>query len=124
LPHFALVAPVVDARRGQVYAALYGPTGDIREAPFVAAPDEAITRLQRAARGASFRLCGDGAPLLSGLAPLIAAADDQIDPKIVARFAATGPAPARPPSPLYLRPPDAQQSALSPFARLLRGTSE
>ncbi|MEO1252692.1 MAG: tRNA (adenosine(37)-N6)-threonylcarbamoyltransferase complex dimerization subunit type 1 TsaB [Pseudomonadota bacterium] len=103
-----LVAPVIDARRGQVYAALYD-TGEERLAPFVAAPDAAGQLLADAAGGRAVSLVGSGAALLS-LAPgrRLTGADPQIDPVILARIAAAVPAPDAPPAPLYLRPPDAK----------------
>lgn len=114
-----LIAPVIDARRGQVYAALYGPDLTIRIPPFVAAPDEARAKLASAAGGARVRLTGDGAGLIAphpDFSARKAAAD--IDAKIVARLAAFAAPPERPPSPLYLRPPDAKPGAPSPFAGL------
>ncbi|MBI1364483.1 MAG: tRNA (adenosine(37)-N6)-threonylcarbamoyltransferase complex dimerization subunit type 1 TsaB [Alphaproteobacteria bacterium] len=116
-----LLAPVIDARRGQVYAALYGPALEIIEAPFVAAPEEAWIRLRLAAGGASFALCGAGAELLPAAQTPIAGAEDEIDPKIVARLAAAAAAPAGPPAPLYLRPPDAKPGGPSLFAELVGG---
>lgn len=114
-----LIAPVIDARRGQVYAALYGPDLTIRIPPFVAAPDEARATLAAAAGGASVRLTGDGAGLLAPH-PDFSTREGvgDIDAKIVARLAAGAHPPVRPPSPLYLRPPDAKPGAPSPFAGL------
>ena len=105
-----LIAPVVDARRGQVYAGLYGADGAVRLAPFVAAPETALQKLAGAAGGAPVALVGNGAPLLSGPPRHWTApdADPQIDPVAVARLAASAPAPSGPPAPLYLRAPDAK----------------
>ncbi len=70
------LAVVFDARRGEVYAALY----DVREArpqvrvePFCAAPDVAAARLVAAAAGlrpgSEIAVCGSGAALVAGAAP-------------------------------------------------------
>lgn len=116
----ALIAPVIDARRGQVYAALYGAGLNVRIPPFVAAPDEAHARLAAAAAGAPVGLVGDGAALIIRPPEFFIAGDGvDIDAKIVARLAAAAPAPMAPPAPLYLRPPDARPGAPSPFAGLL-----
>lgn len=114
-----LIAPVIDARRGQVYAALYDADLNVRMPPFVAAPDEARARLVAAAAGAPVGLVGDGAALLTGQPEFFIAGDGvDIDAKVVARLAAAAPAPAASPAPLYLRPPDARPGAPSPFAGL------
>lgn len=111
-----LIAPAIDARRGQVYAALY-EAGDVRIAPFVAAPEEALARLFSEAGGGKVVAIGDGAPLLGALpATFSIGGASEIDPVIVARLAASAPEPAAPPAPLYLRPPDAKPGAPSPFA--------
>ena len=108
--HGSDIASVVDARRGQVYAALYR-SGETAIAPFVAAPDEAASRLAAAA-GQSLLLIGSGAALLPSRDGWTCAdADPQIDPRMVAALAAAAPAPAGPPAPLYLRPPDAKPPA-------------
>lgn len=110
------VAPVFDARRGQVYAALYD--GALREliAPFVATPAEAARRL-REARLSSFSVAGSGAALVTphlGSAPPDLGAPP-IDPVVVATLAGAEETPGAPPLPLYLRPPDAAPSAGSVF---------
>jgi tRNA threonylcarbamoyladenosine biosynthesis protein TsaB len=112
-----LIAAVIDARRDQVYAALY-ESGVVREAPFVASPTEALSRLSAVARGERVALVGDGVGLLGTPPPhfFAAGAAAEIDPAIVARIALEAPAPVAPPAPLYLRPPDAKPGAPSPFA--------
>lgn len=99
-----LVAPVIDARREQVYAALYNAAGAAVMEPFVATPEAAHERLRAAAGGKKFVLTGSGAPLLDSYW----GGGAEIDAKTVARIAANAPPPARPPAPLYLRPPDAK----------------
>jgi len=115
-----LIAPVFDARRGQVYAALYDEALRERIEPFVASPEEAARRLS-AAGGANLVLAGSGAGLV---APHVAAAVSilekaVIDPAALARLAAAAPEPSSPPSPLYLRPPDAAPSSRSIFAGII-----
>ncbi len=110
------IASVFDARRGQVYAALYD--GDLRTliAPFVATPEDAALRLRAALNAppnAPLIIAGSGAALV---APFIGeikaiAGEALIDPAAVARLASRAPQSEAPPSPLYLRPPDAKPSA-------------
>jgi tRNA threonylcarbamoyladenosine biosynthesis protein TsaB len=60
-------AVVLDARRGQVYAALYdvaAPVPAVLVPPFAAAPEVAAARLAAAAGDAGLTLVGDGAGLL------------------------------------------------------------
>jgi tRNA threonylcarbamoyladenosine biosynthesis protein TsaB len=107
------VAPVFDARRGQVYAALFAADRRQLVAPFVAPPAEAALRIGAAAA----TLAGSGAalvaPHLDRGVPISSVRD--IDPVAVARLAMNAEAPAVPPAPLYLRPPDAIPSAQSGF---------
>lgn len=106
------IAPVFDARRGQVYAALYDEAGNERVAPFVAGPAEAAARLAGAAR-----LSGSGAPLTAPFmdARIAILPMRHIDPVAVARLALCAAKPVGPPAPLYLRPPDARPSQRSAF---------
>ncbi|MHA7870983.1 MAG: tRNA (adenosine(37)-N6)-threonylcarbamoyltransferase complex dimerization subunit type 1 TsaB [Hyphococcus sp.] len=112
-----LVAPVLDARRGQVYAALYDSSGAARLAPFVAAPALAAEKLAAAAGQAQVKTVGTGAGLLAPPPSSWRAsgAPDQIDAKAVARLAAGAPAPDGPPAPLYLRAPDAKPPSRPPL---------
>jgi tRNA threonylcarbamoyladenosine biosynthesis protein TsaB len=109
------VAAIFDARRGQVYAALFDGDGKEFVAPFVAAPEAAAARL---AGCGAMTVAGSGAMLVAPFmtAQIITADVRVIDPVAVARFAAASPAPAGPPSPLYLRPPDAAPQSGSIFA--------
>jgi tRNA threonylcarbamoyladenosine biosynthesis protein TsaB len=107
------VAPVFDARRGQVYAALFAADRRQLVAPFVAPPAEAAFRFGAAAA----TLAGSGAALVAphldrGVS--ISFVRD-IDPVAVAQLAMNAETPAAPPAPLYLRPPDAIPSAQSGF---------
>lgn len=113
-------APVFDARRGQVYAALYDGTLRERIEPFVATPQEAAARLA-AAEAEGLTLAGSGAALVAPHLSAAAAISPvlHIDPVVLARLAAAAPAPSLPPAPLYLRPPDAAPSAGSIFDTVL-----
>ncbi len=113
----ALVAPVIDARRGQLYAGLYRRGGAVLIAPFVATPEHVSERLQKAAGAQPVSLVGSGAAQIarkrrqwidSGL-------PEQISAKYVARRAAATPPPEGPPGPLYLRAPDAKPPKPSRF---------
>ena len=106
-----LVAAVIDARRGQVYARLFGDGVALGEAEALSL-DTATDRILTAAAGAIPTLVGSGALLLSETFP------DQFSdvvlkplpaptPEALARLtAAADPATALP-RPLYLRAPDA-----------------
>jgi tRNA threonylcarbamoyladenosine biosynthesis protein TsaB len=106
--------PVLDARRGQAFAALYGPGGEEIWAPAVEAPDELADRLK--ALGRMPLAAGSGA--IRFRSELEAAGAEVLaDPvgahRISARHVcllAEGGSPARPESiePIYLRPPDAE----------------
>lgn len=118
-PGESLVAAVIDARRGQVYAALFDGSKPLVE-PLVAEPEQALRRLVRGAGGRAVLTVGTGAGLL--LCPPHewrgSGARDQIDAKAVARLAAAAPAPEGPPKPLYLRPPDARPAGPADFGRV------
>lgn len=117
-----LIAPVFDARRGQVYAALYDASLRERMAPFVASPQDAAARLAADAGGAPLTLAGSGArfvgPFVTG--EFYYSAIETIDPDALTRLAMLADAPGSPPAPLYLRPPDAAPSAKSLFAEALQ----
>lgn len=119
LPAAGLRAAVIDAKRGQVYAALFGEALEPVLSPIVSEPKEALERLSLAAAGRVVSLTGDAVWLLGDL-PAGWRSDGAafIDPALVARLAAAAPEPAGPPSPLYLRPPDAKAGAPSLFEGL------
>jgi tRNA threonylcarbamoyladenosine biosynthesis protein TsaB len=107
--------PLIDARRGEVFGALY-EGGEERWAPFAAAPEELVARLREARAPA--RAAGDGAIRFR---ELLEEAGIPVEPAgssahvvrglHVCRLAAV--APARPPEavvPDYLRQPDAKPS--------------
>ncbi|NWG72103.1 MAG: tRNA (adenosine(37)-N6)-threonylcarbamoyltransferase complex dimerization subunit type 1 TsaB [Parvularculaceae bacterium] len=112
------VAAIVDAHRGEVYAALY--KGDrTLVSTFAAAPGEAMARLL-AAGAADAAAVGDGVRLVDPDAShFVDLGAPPIDAAEVARFAGAAPEPSAAPAPLYLRNPDARPSAPSAFAALL-----
>jgi tRNA threonylcarbamoyladenosine biosynthesis protein TsaB len=112
-----LIAPIIDARRGQVYAALYESSGLCRVQPFVSDPEQSLKQLSDASQGAKTITIGSGAGLLPPGAWRQSEADEQIDAKVVAALAADAAPPFGRPPPLYLRGPDAKPSQPSPAAR-------
>ncbi len=113
-----LIAPVIDARRGQLYAALYQGGGIERLAPFVATPEEVSAQLEKIAGEQPVLLVGSGAPQIARYNQdwMDADASTQISAKHVARLAAAAPSPDGPPRPLYLRAPDAKPPKPGPFS--------
>ncbi len=109
-PH-DVIAPIFDARRGQVYAALFDGAMTEVLAPFVATPEVAARKL---CTHAGIILAGSGAMLVSPYvtAPHAISNVRRIDPAAIARLARAAPTPTVPPAPLYLRAPDA--TPLSP----------
>lgn len=116
-PQEGVTAIVFDARRGQVYAALYAADLKAILPPFVAAPEEAAARLAAGAGGLALRLAGSGAGLVGFDRPYTVDGALWADPAAVAALAARSAATAHP-QPLYLRPPDAAPAAASLFAGL------
>lgn len=111
-----MIAPLVDARRGQVYAALYGKNGKVICAPFVAAPEQALNFLMHSANGHDVVMIGTGAGLVSPSASWRRSKHaDQIDARAVARLAAKAPSPTEKASPVYLRAPDAKPQPTAAF---------
>ncbi|MCB2112353.1 MAG: tRNA (adenosine(37)-N6)-threonylcarbamoyltransferase complex dimerization subunit type 1 TsaB [Parvularculaceae bacterium] len=111
------IAPVFDARRGQVYAALFDAGRNMVIEPFVAAPREAAARLK--AQRTELALAGSGAALVAehfGACRILP--ERYIDPVCVARIAERLDPAQAPPAPLYLRPPDAAPSKGSIFDRI------
>ena len=104
----------IDARRGQAFAALYGPDGRRVWDPFVAAPDQLAERL--AARGGEPLAGGDGAvrfrrQLEAAGAKVLADGDEGhlISARHTCRLAAEmEPSEPGEVEPTYLRPPDAE----------------
>jgi tRNA threonylcarbamoyladenosine biosynthesis protein TsaB len=113
-PADAALLPVIDARRGELFAALHAPTGELLWPPFVAAPEAVAQRILEA--GFRARAAGDGSIRFRGV---LEAAGIRVDPAEsrshvvralhVCRLAQT--LPGQPPEtvlPDYLRAPDAK----------------
>lgn len=120
-----LIAPVIDARRGEVYLAVYqtGPDGALTErlAPVAIAPEAAGRIMQGVSNESAFILIGSGVGLIGALASRQWRVDDEtcaIDPVVLALLGARKPLPDASPAPLYLRAPDAVPSAKPLFAAL------
>jgi tRNA threonylcarbamoyladenosine biosynthesis protein TsaB len=104
---------VLDARRGEVFAALYGEGGERLWEPFVGSPEELVERIAELPQPP--RAAGSGAlRFRQELARRGVEVPGDADPvhRVAARhicaLAAAGRARgARPPAPIYLRPPDA-----------------
>lgn len=112
---YTLVGTLIDAWRGEAYAALERRGGAVVSPPFLATVAEALSIMQKAAGNEPVLLVGDGAPERAAAAGrfIIGERSLHIDPVVVATLAAAKPAPTVSPSPLYLRPPDAAPAARS-----------
>jgi tRNA threonylcarbamoyladenosine biosynthesis protein TsaB len=106
--------PVLDGRRGEVFAALFGPGGEEIWEPLVARPRELAERLRTvpesvaAAGSGALRFRGE---LEAGGAEVLpdSSAAHRVWARHVCRLAADGsPSPPDAIQPIYLRPPDAQ----------------
>jgi len=100
----------VDARRGEVYLALYDEHGGPLSAPQALTPEQACTQLPKEGRVA---LCGSGAHLLRDFAAERATLkamlpDLQPDARALARLAMDRESKGQTLHPLYLRSPDAK----------------
>lgn len=106
------VLAAVDARRGEIYAAVF-ENGGVVLAPFAA---DAETVLAEAGRVAA--IVGSGAPILTHQAAISGRTIPPAhplagpDPRRVAALGARVAAPFAPPVPLYVRPPDAKPQPL------------
>lgn len=113
-PHLHRASPVLaalDARRDEIYAALFSPDGETLLPPSLTSVAEFAARLP----AAPLLAVGSAAALLAETSRLITVAAPSPLPPIdaVARIAA-GRTPAdHPPSPLYLRAPDAKPQTAS-----------
>lgn len=119
-PAGGAVLSVIDARRGELYAGLYGPKGDVLEAPFAADAETVLIRIG----GRAAVVAGSGAPILrhhaavSGRAVPAVDAMTGTDPLALARLGAAADPTEAAARPLYLRAPDAK--AQLPVAGLLK----
>jgi tRNA threonylcarbamoyladenosine biosynthesis protein TsaB len=105
---------VLDARRGQAFAALHGADGEEVWPPFVAGPEELAERLRGvrvpclAAGGGALRFRGEleavDVAVLADSHPA-----HRIAPRRICSLARAGqPTPPESIQPIYLRPPDAE----------------
>lgn len=108
------VLAVVDARRGEVYAALTAFDGALLCEPTALPPEALPAWIGELGTSKGLRLIGSGARLaadaLPGIETRIVSETNRIDPAILARltnFAEAG----TPPKPLYLRSADAKPSS-------------
>jgi tRNA threonylcarbamoyladenosine biosynthesis protein TsaB len=107
--------PMIDARRGEAFAALLGADGAERWSPFVASPDELADRVRDLDGGCL--AAGDGAlgfaAELEAAGATVAPPDDPVHRLAAINVCAAGEAAsvASPGQiqPLYLRPPDAKR---------------
>ena len=111
------VLAVLDARRGEVYAQLFRENGDAATAPAVNSPTSFAALVTPA-----IMLAGAGAALVAREANAdapsrIVHAESAPDIGALVRLGLAAPAPATPPRPLYLRPPDAKPQAAAAVPR-------
>lgn len=107
--------PVIDARRGEAFAALFDPDGTELWPPFVAGPDELAERVR--GLNSPCLAAGDGAlrfaAELDGAGATVAPPQDPINRMAARHVCAVGEAVSEAPpdriQPLYLRPPDAKR---------------
>ncbi|MEZ5896298.1 MAG: tRNA (adenosine(37)-N6)-threonylcarbamoyltransferase complex dimerization subunit type 1 TsaB [Parvularculaceae bacterium] len=106
----AVTAPIIDARRGQVYAALYSCAGAEILKPFVDDIAAARARLEQATGRTPFNTIGPGAHLIEEAAsqPQQSPRTEYPDPAVIALLAQNSDPHENPPAPLYLRAPDAR----------------
>lgn len=102
------VGVVIDAKRGEVYTIATGPTGRVFLPAALMAIDEAKRAIDRVLLEPCI-LTGSGAVLLHGLAHAVTVVDaGRIDARLMAVRAGTMSPPLFPPTPAYLRAPDAR----------------
>jgi tRNA threonylcarbamoyladenosine biosynthesis protein TsaB len=105
-------ASVIDAGRGRVYLQLFEGAAPLTS-PDIVEVEAALALVAEGFPWGELTLTGPGAALLIGALPRAElGAVDAPDPRVVARLARL--APAAPPRPLYLRPPDAKLPAATP----------
>lgn len=107
------ILATLDAKRGEIYAALYGPDGDVLEAPRALAPADLPQMLAHLDAGTPLGLVGTGSAIalaaLSGRDAAVLGADSRIDMRALGILAAR--ALEAPPRPLYLRGADAKPAS-------------
>lgn len=105
-----VIAAALDARHGQIYVQAFGPSGQTLLSPRLAPVREAV----RALGAGPFRFTGSGAPMMAlearsiGLAAEVAGELIAPDIAVIARLGLFAEPANAPPSPLYLKTPDAK----------------
>jgi tRNA threonylcarbamoyl adenosine modification protein YeaZ len=118
----ALVAAALDARHGQVYVQGFDPGGRTLLPPRLSRVREAI----RALGWGPFRLTGSGAPMMAieawslGIRAEVTGELVAPDVVVIARLGTLADPASAPPSPLYLKLPDAKPQG---DAQILRGST-
>ncbi|MEM1198834.1 MAG: tRNA (adenosine(37)-N6)-threonylcarbamoyltransferase complex dimerization subunit type 1 TsaB [Pseudomonadota bacterium] len=97
------VAALIDARRDEIYLAVYGPSGEEQLAPRAVPVDDALAALP----DGDVLLAGSGAKLLSS-GGVMSSAHELPNAAVWGLPASRMPASDTPPSPLYLRAADAK----------------
>lgn len=112
------LAVVLETKRDDVYLELFDAGGESRHGPAALPVAEAVALCKALAEDGTLRLAGDGAGAFAealhaeGIDPLLSAGSGMADARVVGRLGLARlqaePAEnfARPPAPLYLRPPD------------------
>ncbi|WP_237152709.1 tRNA (adenosine(37)-N6)-threonylcarbamoyltransferase complex dimerization subunit type 1 TsaB [Oryzibacter oryziterrae] len=104
------ILAALDARRGELYAALHDRKGAVLMAPFAADAETVWATVGDAVAV----MVGSGAPILAHQAAIsgrrVPPTDpaDGLDPLMLARLAAAAEPESSPPKPFYIRPPDAK----------------
>ncbi|HEY3499167.1 MAG TPA: tRNA (adenosine(37)-N6)-threonylcarbamoyltransferase complex dimerization subunit type 1 TsaB [Polyangiaceae bacterium] len=110
-----LRVPVLDARRGELFAAVYGPAGAVRALPFAVPRSEAGAALDALLAGQSYVLVGEGAAELSPDRPRLTRPDlDLPHASWVAALGAELDPASAPAEPEYVRGPGATLPNLPP----------
>lgn len=105
----AVLGVLIDARRGQLYGQLFSAAAVAVSVPFILEPEQAREKLEYEAAGRDLVLAGNGVPLAFPARAEEFAWDRQFpDPVVLARLCADAALPDLPPSPVYLRAPDAK----------------
>jgi tRNA threonylcarbamoyl adenosine modification protein YeaZ len=113
----APVLAVLAAGRGELYGQRFAAGGAPLDAPHAASPEVFAASLER-----DTVLAGSGADLVIAALPMderprVAHRRSAPDVAVLAGIAATAPAGAEPPRPLYIRPPDAKPQDAARIAR-------
>ncbi|MGH6794066.1 MAG: tRNA (adenosine(37)-N6)-threonylcarbamoyltransferase complex dimerization subunit type 1 TsaB [Methylocella sp.] len=112
-----LAAAAIDARRGNVFFAAFGPDGRAVVAPRIASAHEAV----RSLGAGPVRLAGSGAPLLAiealaaGTETRTGRENAELDVVFVAKLGLLADPALTPPRPFYLAAPDTKAPEAAPY---------